>query len=61
MFQLVLGVVLLDAVALALYYFGGIEHGATQTKQIFTAVWVVVTAVIVAVLLRRVRLIRMGR
>ncbi len=60
-FQLVLGIMVLDAVALGVYYFGGIEHGTTQSKQIFTAVWVVATAVTVAFLLRRVRLIRMGR
>ena len=56
--QLVLGVIALDAVALGIYYIGGIEHGSTQAKQIFTAVWVVATAVTVAVLLKRVRTIR---
>ena len=56
--QLVLGVIALDAVALGIYYLGGIEHGSTQAKQIFTAVWVVATAVTVAVLLKRVRTIR---
>ena len=56
--QLVLGVVVLDVVALGFYYLGGIEHGSTQTKQIFTAVWVVATAITVAVLLKRVRMIR---
>jgi uncharacterized membrane protein YeiH len=59
--RLVVCVVLLDAVALALYYFAGIEHGSTQTKQIFTAVWMVATAVTVAVLLKRVRAIRYNR
>ncbi len=60
-FQLVLGVIVLDAAALGVYYFGGIERGTTQAKQIFTGVWVVATAITVAFLLRRVRLIRMGR
>jgi hypothetical protein len=56
--QLVLGVVVLDAVALGIYYLGGIEHGSTPAKQIFTAVWLVATAFTVAVLLKRVRTIR---
>jgi hypothetical protein len=60
-FQLVLGVVALDAVALAIYYAGGIAHGSTQTRQIFTAVWLVATAVTVAVLLKRVRAVRFRR
>ena len=56
--QLVLGVVLLDAVALGVYYLGGIDHGTTQAKQIFTWVWLVATAITVAFLLRRVRAFR---
>jgi hypothetical protein len=59
--QLVLGVVALDALALGIYYLGGIEHGSTPTKQIFSGVWLVATAVTVAVLLRRVRTIRFNR
>ncbi len=59
--QLVVGVVALDAVALAIYYFGGVAHGSTQAKQIFTGVWVVATAVTVAFLLKRVRAIRYSR
>jgi hypothetical protein len=60
-FQLVLAVVVIDAVALGIYYLGGIEHGPTQAKRIFTWVWLVVTAVAVAFLLRRVRRIRYSR
>jgi len=59
--QLVLGVVLLDAVALGVYYLGGIDHGTTQAKQIFTWVWLVATAITVAFLLRRVRAFRYHR
>jgi hypothetical protein len=59
--QLVLGVVVLDAVALGIYYLGGIEHGSAQTKQIFTWVWLVITAITVAFLLKRVRAIRYNR
>ena len=56
--QLVLGVVVLDAVALGIYYLGGIDHEPTRTKQIFTGVWLVATAITVAFLLRRVRALR---
>ena len=59
--QLVLGVVVLDAVALGIYYFGGVAHGSTLAKQIFTWVWLVATAMTVAFLLRRVRAIRYNR
>jgi hypothetical protein len=56
--QLVLGVVLLDAIALGIYYLGGIEHAGTQAKRTFTWVWLVATAITVAFLLRRVRAFR---
>ena len=59
--QLVAGVVVLDAVALAAWYGGGVSHAAAQTRTIFTVVWLVATAVTVAVLLRRVRAVRFGR
>ena len=61
MFHLVLAVVVLDAVALGIYYLGGIEQSSTQTRQIFTVMWAVTTALTVAVLLRRVRAIRYRR
>ena len=56
--QLVIGVVLLDAVAMSAYYFAGIATAASRTRMIFVAVWTVATAITVAVLLRRVRLAR---
>ena len=56
--QLVLGVVALDAVALAIYYFGGVAHGSTQAKQIFTGAWTGATALVVVLLLKRVRRVR---
>jgi hypothetical protein len=56
--NLVLGVVMLDAVALGIYYLGGIEQGSTDTRRLFTAVWLIATAITVAVLLKQVRAIR---
>ena len=53
--HLVLGVIALDAVALGIYYLGGIEHAAPRTRTIFVAIWTAATALTVAVLLRRVR------
>lgn len=59
--QLVLGVAVLDTLALAVYFVGGIEHAAGRTRQIFTVVWLVATVLVVAVLLKRVRAIRFAR
>ncbi|MFL5608853.1 MAG: hypothetical protein ACJ8AD_20520 [Gemmatimonadaceae bacterium] len=56
--QLVLGVVALDAVALAIYYLGGVVSASPSTRQTFVVVWTVATAITVAVLLRRVRAAR---
>jgi hypothetical protein len=60
-FQLVLGVVVLDAVALGIWYATGISHARYNTRMGFTVVWTIATALTVAMLLRRVRRIRMGR
>jgi hypothetical protein len=56
--DLVIGVVLLDAVAIGAYYLTGIAHAAPRTRTIFVVAWSVATAVLVAFLLRRVRLAR---
>ena len=59
--HLIVGVVLLDAAALGIYYLGGIDQGSVLAKQVFTGVWLVATAVTVAILLKRVRAIRYDR
>jgi hypothetical protein len=59
--QLVAGVVLLDAIALAVWYGTGMAQARYQTRMTFTIVWTIATALTVAFLLRRVRKIRMGR
>ncbi len=56
--HLVLGIVLLDAVAIGIYYLADILHRPQQTQVVFVAIWTAATAVTVAVLLRRVRLAR---
>jgi uncharacterized membrane protein len=59
--QLVAGVVLLDVVALVIWYGAGVAYHSQQTRMTFTVVWTIATAVTVGFLLRRVRVIRMGR
>jgi len=56
--HLVLGVVLLDAVAIGAYYLSDMAHRPPRTQTIFVVVWTAATAITVAVLLRRVRLAR---
>jgi len=56
--QLVLGVVVVDAVALAIYYLGGIDRAPDNTRTTFAVIWTVATAITVAVLLKRVRAFR---
>ena len=56
--QLVIGVVVLDSIAMGTYYLAGISHAAPRTRMIFVAIWTVATAITVAILLRRVRLAR---
>jgi hypothetical protein len=59
--RLVAGIVLLDALALAVWYGAGLARTSYQTRMTFTIVWTIATALTVAFLLRRVRMIRMGR
>jgi hypothetical protein len=56
--QLVMGVVLLDAVAMTVFYGAAIAPGATRTRNVFLIGWSVATAIVVLVLLRRVRRVR---
>jgi hypothetical protein len=56
--HLVAGVVLLDAVALGLYYLAGFQYAPERTRTIFSLVWTFATALVVAVLLKRVRAVR---
>jgi hypothetical protein len=56
--QLVVGVVLLDAVAMTVFYGAGIAHGPARTRNVFLIGWSIATAIVVLVLLRRVRRVR---
>jgi hypothetical protein len=56
--QLVIGVVVLDAVAIGIYSLSDMAHRPTQTQTIFVAVWTAATAITVTFLLKRVRIAR---
>jgi len=56
--QLVMAVVLLDAVAMTIFYGAGLAHGSTRTRNVFLIAWSIVTAIVVGVFLRRVRKVR---
>ena len=58
MLNLVIGVVILDAIAMSIFYLTGIVHGPERTRWYFVIAWSIATAVVVMVLLRRVRRIR---
>jgi hypothetical protein len=55
-----MAVVLLDAVAMTIFYGAGIANGSERTRNVFLIGWAIVTALVVGVLLRRVRLVRMA-
>jgi hypothetical protein len=50
--------VLLDTAAMAIFYGADIAHGPTRTRNIFLIAWSIVTALLVGILLRRVRKVR---
>jgi len=56
--NLVGAVIVLDAVAMSIFYFAGIAHGPERTRWYFVIGWSIATAVVVMVLLRRVRKVR---
>ena len=58
LFQMVLAVVVLDAVAIAAYSWTGLRFAGPNVRTAFTAIWTLATAVIVGVGLRRIRLAR---
>ena len=50
----------LDAVAMSIFYLAGIAHGPERTRWIFVIAWSIATAIVVVVLLRRVRAVRLA-
>lgn len=58
--QLVIGVGLLDTLAMVGYYFL-IVHAPPKTKMLFTGLWTIATVLVVMVLLKRVRTARFAK
>ena len=58
---LVIGVLVIDAVAIGIWWFGGIGREASGVQIGFAAAWTVVTLAWVLTRLRRLRLVRRGR
>ena len=56
--RLVMAVVLLDAVAMTIFYGAGLAHAASRTRNAYLVGWSIATAIVVGVLLRRVRKVR---
>ena len=57
--HLVVGVGALDTVAMLGYYYI-FKNAEPKTKMLFTAIWTVLTVIVVMTLLRRVRKVRYG-
>lgn len=60
LFQMVLAVVALDAVAIAAYQLTDLRLASPNVRLTFTVLWSVATALVVGVGLRRIRLARRG-
>ena len=60
MLYLILGVGLLHGAAILTWY-AAIIHSPERTKNIFVWVWLIATAFVVAILLKRVRRVRHSR
>ena len=60
LFQMVIGVVVLDAIAIAAFRFTSLRDAGPDARLAFTVVWTVATALIVGIGLRRIRRSRGG-
>lgn len=53
--QLVVGVVVLDAIMVGMYYGFSMSLRPERTQQTFVAVWVVLTLIVVTTLMKKIR------
>ena len=58
---LVGAVVILDAAVIGLYYAVGIQARPIKQQQLFVAVWVVLTLIVVTTMMRKIRQVRRRR
>lgn len=56
--RLLMLIVLVHSVALAVYYFAGVERMPREARTVFTVIWTLLTLAVVLTGLRRVRLAR---
>ena len=54
-------VIALDAVVIALYYVLHLPDRPAKQQQMFVAIWVVLTLIVVTTMLKRIRVVRRGR
>jgi len=59
--RLVIGVVVLDAIVIGLYYWLHVADRPMRTQQAFVAVWVALTLIIVTTLMKKIRQARRGQ
>ena len=59
--QLVVGVAVLDAIMIGLYYGLSLPLRPERTQQTFVAVWVVLTLIVVTTLMKKIRQARRSR
>ena len=57
--QLVAGIAVFDAIVLSIWYGAGMPRAAPDVRTRFAVVWMILTALLVAFLLRRVRRARL--
>ena len=59
--QLIVGVVVLDALMIGMYYGLSVPLKPERTQQSFVAIWVVLTLIVVATRMRKIRQARIRR
>ncbi len=59
--QMIVGVVVLDATMIGLYYGFSVSMRRERTQQTFVAVWVVLTLIVVTTLMKKIRRARRHR
>ena len=59
--QLVVGVAVLDAIMIGIYYGLSVPLRAERTQQTFVAVWVALTLIVVTTLMKKIRKARTRR
>jgi hypothetical protein len=59
--QLVIGVAVLDAIMIGVYYWFAISVRPERTQQTFVAVWVVLTLIVVTTRMKKIRQARRSR